>query len=108
MDEYEDNTNRRALNALVVFGIIIILLIGSTVYFAMKAINKSPTSAGNITANITAARKKGITVAIIKFFDVTNNCQLATISYGNVTRQIVDTLCIPKILDDANMTIVRK
>jgi len=98
--------NKSVLWTLVFFGCIIILLIGSTLYFALET--KTVMGTQNISANITAAFNTGVDATISNMLTVTNNCGIAALSYTNFTRQIVDVTCIPKLLADANMTITKK
>jgi len=110
MDEEDERPiNKSVLYTLTFFGCIILLLIGSTLYFALQAREAKIVKGGeNISANITKALSDGADASISKLLALTNNCQVASVSYTNFTRQVVDITCIPKIISDANMTIVPK
>ena len=48
----------------------------------------------NITENITNAFNQGLVTAISQLVRNTDNCNIAVITYGNSTRQMIDIACL--------------
>ena len=58
-----------------------------------------------INPNLTEAFNIGVTTSVTQLLNITNNCQVAAITYQNFSRQIVDVLCVKQLLINNNITL---
>ena len=54
--------------------------------------------------NAVAAYNQGKVDTLVQLYTNTADCKIATVSLGNVTRQVADVECIQKVLSEQNRT----
>ena len=78
----------------LMLGVLIVLLVAALSYIGVDKYNQSQTEKMVKIAN--EAYTSGITGAVVSVYQQTENCQIATLKLGNVTRDIVDVACLKK------------
>ncbi|MBI2133749.1 hypothetical protein HYU11_03650 [Candidatus Woesearchaeota archaeon] len=48
---------------------------------------------------------QGITAAVVAAYQQTENCQVATITMGNLTKQVVDVECVRMLLENKGVPV---
>ncbi len=76
--------------------LMVVLLIGAIGYIAVDKYNDTMLRAQQQYA--LAGYNQGITGAITSLYQNTENCQVATLNLGNVTRQVADVECFRRAM----------
>ena len=86
------------VNQLTVNVVLSILLVLAVCYIGYIKVNQF---ASNYAV---AAYNQGKVDTLVQLYTNTADCKIATVSLGNVTRQVADVECIQKVLSEQNRT----